>query len=86
MGEEYADSAPGRELMIRVNGTTAISEIKIMKNDRVVNTYPGNRELDIELNYRDDASEHDTDYYYVHVHQEDGEQAWSSPVWVTRQA
>ena len=45
-----------------------------------------NGEFDIEMNYRDDAVEYDTDYYYVHIRQEDGEQAWSSPVWVTRLA
>ena len=31
----------------------------------------------------DQDPERDTDYDYVHVVQVDGEQAWSSPIWVT---
>ena len=34
------------------------------------------------LTYRDADNPADGDYYYVHVTQADGEQAWSSPIWV----
>ena len=52
---------------------------------RLLESFPGHRRLDLELTYRDDAPERETDYYYVHVLQEDGEQAWCSPMWVSRQ-
>ena len=40
----------------------------------------GTREM--EFSYRDAGQAADGDYYYIRVTQVDGEQAWSSPVWV----
>ena len=86
MGEEIAESVGTRVLAIKVYGTSAISEIRVVKNGRIVQRFPGDRRIDMGLEYRDDAAERGTDYYYVHVRQEDGEQAWSSPIWVIRPA
>jgi hypothetical protein len=43
---------------------------------------PGDQALDADMTHTDKTPERDTDYYYVHVVQVDGEQAWSSPVWI----
>ena len=40
----------------------------------------------MELTHRDDTPGRPTDYYYIHILQADGEQAWSSPVWVSTPA
>lgn len=82
MGEAFSTSESARDLRINVYGTSAIASIEIIKNGRVLQIFPGERRLDMELEYRDETPERETDYYYVHVCQEDGEQAWSSPVWV----
>jgi hypothetical protein len=85
MGEEFTAGKDTRELAINVYGTSAIAVIEIVKNGRVLQSFPGDRRIDIELAYGDDVAERETDYYYVHVRQEDGEQAWSSPVWMRGQ-
>ncbi|MCA1808845.1 MAG: hypothetical protein LC725_05245, partial [Lentisphaerae bacterium] len=82
MGEEYAEHTPVRELMINVYGTAAISEINVVKNGRLLHSIAGKRQVDMECVYRDEAVERETDYYYVHIRQENAEQAWSSPIWV----
>jgi hypothetical protein len=81
MGTEMTASG-SRELSIGVFGTVAIETIEVVKNNRIWKTVPGNGGRDRELTLTDSVSERQTDYYYVHAVQADGEQAWSSPVWV----
>lgn len=83
MGSELACS-DSRQLRIGVYGTVSIERVDVIKNNRVWQSIPGNGALDLEHELADDQPERDTDYYYVHVIQADGEQAWSSPVWVSR--
>ena len=85
MGEAYAeriDEGEERRIDVNVHGTAAIERVEVVKNGRVLVSRAGNRALDVALCYVDRESERETDYYYVHVVQEDGEQAWSSPIWV----
>lgn len=84
MGEEFVMGSDTREMAINVYGTSAIAAVEIVKNGRILRRFPGNRRIDLELTCHDDTSERGTDYYYVHVVQEDSEQAWSSPIWVNR--
>jgi len=86
MGEEFALAEGPRELAANVYGTSAIQAVEVVKNGRVLTRTPGDRRLDVELAFRDDDAERGADYYYLHVRQEDGEQAWSSPVWVTHRS
>jgi hypothetical protein len=83
MGEEFALKDDRRTFNMKVYGTSAIAVIEIVKNGRVIASFPGNRKMDLELTHLDDTAERETDYYYVHVRQDDGEQAWSSPIWVS---
>ncbi len=85
MGEEFAVAESTRDMKINVYGTSAIAVIEIVKNSRVLQSFPGDRRIDLELTHCDNEAERETDYYYIHVRQEDGEQAWSSPVWVRGQ-
>jgi len=39
----------------------------------------------LSFRFKDKLIDERIHHYYVRVTQEDGEQAWSSPVWVTRQ-
>ena len=84
MGEEFVADGPGCNLAANVYGTSAIEQVEIVKNGRVVKSFPGDGGPDLELTWTDKEPEKQTDYYYVHVLQADGEQAWSSPVWVSR--
>jgi hypothetical protein len=82
MGSELTCSGD-RQLKIGVYGTVTIERVDIIRNNRVWQSIEGDGRLDIEVTMMDSSSERDTDYYYVHIVQVDGEQAWSSPVWVS---
>ena len=86
MGEEYT-IGPGmpkeRHLAVRAHGTVPIERIEIIKNGHALSSRPGNRALDVEFVHSDPEAQRETDCYYAHVVQEDGEQAWSSPIWVS---
>ncbi|MCP5109522.1 MAG: DUF3604 domain-containing protein [bacterium] len=49
--------------------------LQILRDDPVKHT---------EFTFRDTSQPADGDYYYVRVTQVDGEQAWSSPIWLDR--
>jgi hypothetical protein len=66
---------------IHVVGTVNIKNVDIIKDSKVVATMnPGGREL--RETWTDPAPSDGTHYYYVRVLQEDGELAWSSPMWM----
>jgi len=69
------------EISGRVIGTDAMEKIELVKNGETVFTWDGaEREHDIQ--WRDDAFEEVSAWYYLRVVQRDGGRAWSSPVWV----
>ncbi len=69
-------------LKVRVLGTSPIRQVDVIKNQAFVYT---NQRLprDVEFTYEDADKEAGEDYYYVRVQQNDGNVAWSSPIWVT---
>jgi len=83
MGEEFAIGQSDRELKVSVSGTCAIDHLNVVKNGRILTKHPGREQMDLTFSYIDKAGDYPTDYYYIHVVQVDGEQAWSSPIWVT---
>ena len=80
-GDIVTVSGPFR-LAVKVLGTTSIRQIDIVKNQEFVYT---SQKLpqDVEFTYEDAGKEAGEDYYYVRVQQNDGNVAWSSPIWVT---
>jgi len=80
MGSEITDNGEKRKIFVKVHGTERIKTMEIVKNNNTVYAYTG-KGLDEEIEY-EDTKERDTDYYYVRVRQEDGQMAWSSPVWI----
>ncbi len=40
------------------------------------------QEYQLSLQYTDKSVDKDTDYYYLRVSQENGQMAWTSPIWV----
>ncbi len=81
-GDELAATAiPTVTAAIR--GTSNIKEVAVVRDNRYVHTREGDGER-MEFDFREqslDAGEH---YYYIRVEQEDGNVAWSSPIWVTK--
>ena len=80
-GDAFNAAARPR-LLVRVIGTRPIAEVTVVKNNRSAFTRnPKSGEVDFV--YTDTDAEPGTSFYYVRVAQEDGQVAWSSPVWVT---
>jgi len=75
----HSRTAP--RLSVRVGGTGSIKRIDIVKNGRFVyNARPNASRATLEYVDRDFRAEEA--WYYVRVLQEDGQLAWSSPIWV----
>ena len=83
MGGEAAAPAPDAPRCIRVHaiGTAKLSSLKVVKN----NTNLAARSLDTWetfFEYHDTSTAQSGDFYFVKISQEDGNAAWSSPVWL----
>lgn len=82
MGEEYRTDSD-REISVRVIGTALISTIEILKDNQVIFTHKGQKEAE-EFAWSDKTPLNGKgSYYYVRVTQQNGEMAWSSPIWVS---
>lgn len=81
MGEEYSSgSAP--KMHILAAGTSDIGRVEIIRNnERILNRETNGRV--VEFDFIDDEPAQGTSYYYVRVSQNDGEIAWSSPIFLT---
>jgi hypothetical protein len=81
MGEEIQISDVPH-FHVKVIGTAPLQAVTLVRNgvDHVQWAGTG-REL--ELEYGNTERPQATDYYYVRVIQNDGEMAWSSPIWIT---
>jgi len=84
MGEigKPPDGKPVR-VKIRVDCPALIETIEVIRNNDVVHTSrPGTKKK--ELEFVDAEPPDGPAYYYVRITQQDGEMAWSSPVWLGR--
>jgi len=86
-GKEYlqGDIVPAADdfrLSVRVIGTVPIRQIDIIRDQ----TFIHNRQKlprEVNFEYVDNQAEPGEHYYYVRVIQNDGNLAWSSPIWIT---
>lgn len=80
-GEDVQAAAPPR-FRIRVHGTAPLRDVVLFRNFQVAHrAHAGGAQTD--LTWTDPDPQPGTSHYYVRVEQEDGELAWSSPIWVT---
>ena len=82
MGEIISVQTPPQQMRVRVHGTAPLAKVVVVKNnqDWHVSENPG-WECVLSLNEIEMPQDR-TDWYYVRVTQEDGEMAWSSPIWI----
>ena len=64
-----------------VHAVAPIQRIEIIKDGEVAWT-KGSEALDLTVEWQDPIQPTREHYYYLHVVQQDGQQAWSSPVWI----
>jgi len=82
MGEEFrAVPTPPAEVMVM--GTARLRSVEVIRNGEVAHAVEpeGTR---VEFTWRDARLPRDGTYYYIRVIQEDGNMAWSSPIWIVR--
>ncbi len=81
MGEAFATKSVPK-LTARVIGTDKLMQVDLVRNNEFIYTQkPGRRESSFD--YADTSAKTGENYYYVRVMQEDGNLAWSSPIWIT---
>lgn len=82
MGDVIPSAAPV-EFSIRSTGTGAIKQVDLIRNRAFVYTSrPGTKQTSFE--FSDKTPVPGESWYYVRILQEDGQMAWSSPIWVRR--
>lgn len=70
------------DLSIAVEGTSVISRVTIVRNELDYQAFePGTRTF--RQTFRDESPVDGENRYYIRVQQDDGNMAWSSPVWAT---
>lgn len=83
MGKEITTSSPG-EINFEVLGTNKIHKVILVKNN--IDYMQWGKDIHDGKGARgkfiDEKMSEGTSYYYLRVIQEDGEMAWSSPVWI----
>jgi hypothetical protein len=89
-GKEYlqGDEVPhNTKYLLRVNvgGTGAIGRVALIHNESYTYQAPGNGKRDLQFTYTDPHPAAGENRYYVRVEQEDGNLAWSSPIWILGQ-
>lgn len=81
MGDEWEALQPPI-FQIFVHGTTRIKQIDVLRDSQVVASIPVGKSDKHQFSWSDPKPEKPLHYYYFRVLQEDGELAWSSPMWV----
>ncbi|MCP5541165.1 MAG: hypothetical protein H7A52_13560 [Akkermansiaceae bacterium] len=76
------DTAEKPAVAIRVDGTAPIKRVTLIRNENDYRVFPGDGTV-LEKTFTDESPEKGENRYYIRVEQEDGNMAWSSPVWVT---
>lgn len=83
MGSEIKlNESTGRKLKVQAEACSPVSKVAIIKNAREIHADEPGRES-VSFEWLDSSGrERESDYYYVRLIQDDGEMAWSSPIWV----
>lgn len=84
MGSEYTTNTPPK-LSARVAGTGKIRYVYLLRDNQIIHQHGGDFGVGDMVRFEliDEQAGPGTHWYYVRVVQEDGEMAWSSPIWVT---
>ena len=79
MGQE--GKAKRAEVEAEVHGVSELARLEIIRDGEIVHTVEA-QGLDAEIEWKDPEEVGERAWYYLHVIQRDGEEAWSSPVWL----
>ncbi|MBI4909109.1 MAG: exo-alpha-sialidase [Acidobacteria bacterium] len=80
MGEAFAAATPP-SLHAVVNGTGPLKQVDVIRSNKVVYTVPGSGS-EAKFTFTDREKPEGEVFYYIRALQQDGQLAWSSPIWV----
>ena len=70
------------DLWFKVDGTGKLKRVTIVRNEKNWKVFDSIEGVSLEKKITDDSPGAGENRYYIRVEQEDGNMAWSSPVWV----
>jgi len=70
------------KIKFAVNGTATITRVTLVRNETNYQVWEPNKR-DFKKEFTDATPLNGANRYYLRVEQNDGNMAWSSPVWVT---
>ena len=83
MGAEY-QSKDDPHFFVKVIGTAPLQSVTLVRNNQDYYQAEGNgHKMELTFQCGKEEPPRETDCYYVRVIQQDGEMAWSSPIWIT---
>jgi len=82
MGDIFIEKGK-RSIYVKAIGTSKIERIELISEGKIIYSIEPN-DYRTELRYIDESDFKDKKYYYVRVTQKDGNRAWSSPIWVSK--
>ena len=74
--------APAR-IHAEVNGAGPLAAVRVIRNNEIVYSHT-DAGPDVRFDWQDNQPLTESTYYYLRVERQDGELAWSSPVWLER--
>jgi hypothetical protein len=83
MGDAFADPNGRPNLRVKIVGTDRVKQVDLIRNNKFIYTLAPEKTA-VDFTYMDQAPEPGESYYYVRVIQDDGNLAWSSPIWIKR--
>lgn len=83
-GSELTVSEPDatRKVTWRAIGTSRIKRVDLLRNNDIAKQWSGQGRDDLSETYEYTKSMNKAEWWYLRVLQEDGEIAWTSPIWV----
>jgi hypothetical protein len=81
MGDDFRATSTPR-LRAKITGTAPVNSVELIRNNEFIYTQHPQRR-DFEFEYTDSSPRKGDNWYYLRVMQQDGNIAWSSPIWIT---
>ena len=81
-GATILRATAARRLLAKIAGTAPLTSVEWIRNNQFIySRHP--RRSEFEFEFTDASPRAGENWYYLRIMQEDGNIAWSSPIWIT---
>jgi hypothetical protein len=80
---EIVEASETTEFQFEITGTGKLKEVKFYVGEQAVKTFTPD-EVSFKGSFKPAQSDKNEEYYAITVEQEDGNMAWSSPIWIRK--